>query len=608
MRTNDMGKMLGKLRRKSHISQQLLCKGLCSKQMLSFIENGERVPDILLLEALLQRLGKSTEKFELIISMEEYEKIEKREEIEYCLRMGMRDKAAIQLAEYQKNYGAEGKIQKIYCQTRTGILWLTDGKIEEAEKILLETLNKIIPQWEDEGLEMKLLAGIEIETILLLAQLWIRQGKTTKAQNILEELMRYIRKNITDEEEYIKQQSRVAALLGEQYNQQGRYQETINLCEEVFKLEREHFIIQCMTLLMENLIEAYRVTDRMSDMVKLSRWKKELEEIFTECGLTAENINAIFCPYSVRQYYLDCEIVRGERLQHQMTQEELCEGVYESVESLSRVENGREHPNRIKFELLMEQLELEKAHYNGYLDTDRYEILEQYCEIEKQMSRKQYQSVDGEIPNLKNKIDETQKSNLQYLGGYQIIQNYKNGQVTAKQAKEQYEKLLILTYPFPAKKTSRVPFLTEMFLYNKICQMEKKSGQLDEATEHFEKLFERYRSSRVAEKFHFRSVSLILVGMVTCMEIQNRVTESRYWSEWWLHETLLCGKSSGLENILANLGCVAEKSGEKKETCGKYFQHAFYMCELFEQGDHKKNALEAHIRANYSSIWKMIVS
>ncbi len=65
MRQNDIGKIIFTLRKHYNISQEMLCSGLCSDATLSRIELGERIPDKFLLDALLQRLGKSPDKLDL---------------------------------------------------------------------------------------------------------------------------------------------------------------------------------------------------------------------------------------------------------------------------------------------------------------------------------------------------------------------------------------------------------------------------------------------------------------------------------------------------------------------------------------------------------------
>ena len=55
----SIGKLISRLRKQQNLSQQILCQGLCSKSKLSKIENGTQDGDMLLLCALLNRLGYS---------------------------------------------------------------------------------------------------------------------------------------------------------------------------------------------------------------------------------------------------------------------------------------------------------------------------------------------------------------------------------------------------------------------------------------------------------------------------------------------------------------------------------------------------------------------
>ena len=59
-----IGKLISTLRKEQNVSQQTLCQGLCSKSKLSKIESGTQDGDILLLCAILNRLGYSESEFD----------------------------------------------------------------------------------------------------------------------------------------------------------------------------------------------------------------------------------------------------------------------------------------------------------------------------------------------------------------------------------------------------------------------------------------------------------------------------------------------------------------------------------------------------------------
>lgn len=58
---NNVGIILGNLRRKQNITQAELCKGIMSIAGLCKLENGESEVNHLIIETLFERLGKSAD-------------------------------------------------------------------------------------------------------------------------------------------------------------------------------------------------------------------------------------------------------------------------------------------------------------------------------------------------------------------------------------------------------------------------------------------------------------------------------------------------------------------------------------------------------------------
>ena len=63
-----LGKIIEKLCIEKNYSRRQLCQGLCSAQMLIKIETDQSDVDKFLADILLQRLGKSSDKLEIILS------------------------------------------------------------------------------------------------------------------------------------------------------------------------------------------------------------------------------------------------------------------------------------------------------------------------------------------------------------------------------------------------------------------------------------------------------------------------------------------------------------------------------------------------------------
>ena len=189
--------LIGKIRKGKHISQQVLGRGICSIQQISKIEKGDVSPDFFLTEILLQRLGMSPDKFEIVLSLEEYEEIETRDDIIDDLRQGRPEAAEKRLETFCEDAGRNQPIRQMNRFRLLGALALERGEYEAAEKNLEEAVRLTMGQVRQIVLEERLLAGMELETLILYAQaLWMK-SRASQAGELLEKVLNYIKKWIT---------------------------------------------------------------------------------------------------------------------------------------------------------------------------------------------------------------------------------------------------------------------------------------------------------------------------------------------------------------------------------------------------------------------------
>ena len=102
MDTKEIGRMIYTLRLRKGISQEELCQGLCSVVTLCRLETGERRPDILVFNALLQRLGKNPYMIDTVLTLEEFSYFAKRRNIEISLELKEYERAEQELKELEE--------------------------------------------------------------------------------------------------------------------------------------------------------------------------------------------------------------------------------------------------------------------------------------------------------------------------------------------------------------------------------------------------------------------------------------------------------------------------------------------------------------------------
>lgn len=591
--------LIGKIRKDKRISQQILGRGICSVQQISKIEKGEVLPDFFLTEILLQRLGMSPDKFEIVLSLEEYEEIEARDDIIDELRQGRLEAAEKRLETFCGDAGRNQPIRQMNRFRLLGALALERGEYEAAEKNLEKAVRLTMGQVEQIVPEGRLLAGIELETLILYAQaLWMRK-KASQAGELLEKVLGYVKKWITDSEERARFQSKIAVVLGSIYKDAGESASCEALCGEALELLRDNDLVQCMPSLLRLLAGVYEQTGLQEKAGKMTRWKETLEQVYAHFGLDVSVIDKLYFNTCVSQYYLIGEIIREERKARGLSQEELIEGIYQEPATLSRVENGQ-MPDRKKLYQLMERLDMSGWRYAGAVATEDYHVLEMNTEIEKLLCRHEEEKALWAAEQMKRYVDMSIPENRQRVEGVEIREQLRAGTLEPEKTYCKANELLQLTY---REGTERVPFWNELRQINTMCICRWCMGQKDNAISRFKEILGLFEKSRVQSKYYFLSEGLILDNMILYMFHSGNIEEVEEWSVKSAMQQLLNGKINTIYYVLSNLVGIEEDKAEKKaggpvdfassgtdflydkarKKCLQYVDWAVYITDIFKQ-------------------------
>ena len=114
MRKVTIGSIISAQRYEKGYSRRIASQGLCSTQMLIKIENDEAETDKFVLDMILQRLGKSSDRLETIISDNEYQKMCCRKAIEVDIWKGRVDEAHNLLENYAIQYSKRNAVHEMF--------------------------------------------------------------------------------------------------------------------------------------------------------------------------------------------------------------------------------------------------------------------------------------------------------------------------------------------------------------------------------------------------------------------------------------------------------------------------------------------------------------
>lgn len=185
-KNNDIGFAIRYFREQLKISQNKLCKGICSVATLSRIEVGERNADFLLLEALLERMGKTIDCFELVLSDFEYEYLKKREQINTLIKKKDFISANELLTSFKELTDFKLTVHKQYIK-RTGALLneLQGGTIDKTILLLTEAILYTVPNFNSHILINYCMSNNELRISIDIIDCMIKMGKINESKDLL---------------------------------------------------------------------------------------------------------------------------------------------------------------------------------------------------------------------------------------------------------------------------------------------------------------------------------------------------------------------------------------------------------------------------------------
>ncbi|HHX12143.1 MAG TPA: hypothetical protein GX731_04920 [Clostridiales bacterium] len=229
---SKIGAVISYYREFYQISQFKLCKGLCSIATLSRLESGERDVDSLLLETLLERLGKNSNHFELILTDFDYKTYQMREEIRNLIDQKKLDKASVLLKVYESKLNLKSNVHRQFVVGNRGLLnELLDGKAEDTIDMLMEAISYTIPGFKTNKINEYYFSNRELSIITKLIEQLIIIGSTSSAADILTLVLEYL-DTYSSMERNNQLYPKVVIMKCKLLIEEHKYREIIELCDK----------------------------------------------------------------------------------------------------------------------------------------------------------------------------------------------------------------------------------------------------------------------------------------------------------------------------------------------------------------------------------------
>jgi len=583
----SIGKMIHTLRETAGISQRELAEGLLSIAELSKVENGEREEDKFVLEALFQRLGKSTDHFETLVSAEEYQVFLMRNLIIKYLFDKDLQMVAMLLLEYHENPAGQKSIhEQFFYQMRAVNYYLADGNKEICIQNLLYAIEITIPEskWERESWEGVFFCTQEMNLFLMLGCLWLENEETDKAFGLLEKVRKQITGKITDEAERAKLFPKCAWLLGELYYKQGQIEKAYQICDQGKECLAKHgnLIVMDQLLGLEEI--CLKNLGREKERKTIQKELNAVEDLYrlADFEFPKERILRLLLTSEHDEIMISNETVRELRISHGLSQEELSEDIC-SRETLSRIESGKRSPNGKNMQAILDKMGERREKYYGYVVTEDSALLEKISLYKDSWYRKEREKACILLNEIEKGLDMSAPVNRQFIESNRLTERVDRKEIDYKKAVLEMEKILKYTMKNFKGNIYRIPYREEFIILNCMALYNRYSGNRAEAKRLYEQLLKKYEESGTEDIHHNVPLFLLYINYIGLLEVMDELEEAERIGKRGLKLMAESQRGDAAAKLLGNLSCVYEKRGtvEDGKLCEICMRQSYWLQVLY---------------------------
>lgn len=479
----NIGRLLYGIRTKYEMNVKDICRGICSPSSYCMYENGEIVPDILLVNIFLDRMGFGILGLTAYISEKEVVYFKWKESTRACIRNENYKKLGMLLEHMPTgNVSLNKKIREQYAWFIKGIVAEKDtADLKKAtecyEKALECTCGFLIKSQKIEGTFS--VREIHIYAIYLNLLCKVNPKEKEEVISRFYQLMQYVNVHYVEEQQKVKIYPLLVCLWGNLVIEGKDTEGSFEIFEKTLELLRKQKSLYCLLEIMRLHILVGLKEKR--DMSKEQEDIKILQSFFEEFGYRAQS--QIYVPQAneimlehVGQY------LSTERKKVNFTQEKISDGIC-SVESYSRIENGRK-PTRNNYKALTEKIGTENRYYIELVNTGNIDALLLRREISRILfSEKSMDKVWESLEKLMEILGEDEcAQNKQYLKFIEICIEKEYSHMSEEICCEEYRK--VLAYSMNENligEKKHIYTKVEINLINHISVCLAKSGKKEQA-------------------------------------------------------------------------------------------------------------------------------
>ncbi len=299
------------------------------------------------------------------------------------------------------------------------------------------------------------------------------------------------------------------------------------------------------------------------------------------------------------------DIIRLTRKSLSITQEQLCDGIC-SVETLSRMETGKQNPNRDTYELLMERMGRIRERAYSMLSISDFKVLEKMKQFEDYIHVYDYNHAEEILTEIKKSLGNT-ILDRQFLIRAENLIRYRLKQITTDDFLEGLQEAILLTIP----RYGTISLASWPLTYNEALLLLNISTAYAEKND-LEKAIAILEEAKSALKLSYMDEQQRVV-----MQLSNIYNLSKWQSAIGDYEKSTATAEEGIEicrkyklcstlpqliycvawnkEQLINMGVLPQ---ENERECIRDYKKGYYLASAF-QSPYIRQVFEGHVRESF---------
>ena len=563
-------------------------------------ERGERFPDFFVMERILQRLGKSVNKVELLPNEQDYKLYCLREVIENNLGKKNYEEAMEGIVYYENMEIAGQPLHQQYIYKMKSVLENEYYfNIPKSIEYLKSAMVLTIPQFNIEKIN-EIFLGEEEMTLVLM---WIEKKSRLGEIDVLEyreKILNYVRKNFSDEETLVNIYGKASWIFMKEFIKRGRKVEAASIGIHIIDILVSNGLLLNLPQFLELLLFCYKDVNKE----KYQEWKKQadvLKWVYKIYGKKYETkkIN-MWKNYHQNEIYLISEVIGEERKLLKKSQEEIADELNMDQKTISRIETGKYSPRKKTFEKLKKYMKIDRDICSTRLVVKDFELLELERDISREISFERYEKAEQLYKELKEKLSMEYNENRQYVMYRDIIFDKIKGNITEKETiRRCWEAFKVTRKNCEIENLSKVVLSKyETMIVNYISKMYRELGKKEKAIYILEQVLAGFENSKVDKKYHFAGVSIIYECLSGRYEENDQFDKAIEICNKGILFELRCERGDTISDYIMQKIYTEERKTGEKEAYQYYYQQAYQLHKLMRKESSMK-ALENYYKNNY---------